>query len=93
MFDSIDPNHVFPLLVSMAGMSVGLIIAVVAIVAGMVTARAREATKREIAAYVASGSIDGKTALALIQSKVDSDALISIKAAARTVETPVPAGA
>lgn len=53
------------------------VIAVVAILAGTITSvfkvRARERTKREIAAYVAEGSIDPKDAVKMLKagSKVD----------------------
>ncbi len=47
-------------------------VAIVAIVAGattkMTTARARERTKREIAAYVAEGSIDADKAVAMLEA-------------------------
>lgn len=47
-------------------------VAIVAIVAGattkMTTARARERTKREIAAYVAEGSIDADKAVAMLKA-------------------------
>ncbi len=47
-------------------------VAIVAIVAGattkMTTTRARERTKREIAAYVAEGSIDADKAVAMLKA-------------------------
>ncbi len=47
-------------------------VAIVAIVAGattkMATTRARERTKREIAAYVAEGSIDADKAVAMLNA-------------------------
>ncbi len=47
-------------------------VAIVAIVAGtatkMATTRARERTKREIAAYVAEGSIDADKAVAMLKA-------------------------
>ncbi len=47
-------------------------VAIVAIVAGattkMATSRARERTKREIAAYVAEGSIDADKAVAMLKA-------------------------
>lgn len=55
------------------------VIAVVAILAGTVCSiikvRARERTKREIAAYVAEGSIDPKDAVKMLKAgrKLDAD--------------------
>jgi len=50
----------------------GSMIAVIAIIFGSVktiyVSRAREATKREIAAYVAEGSLDPKNAVAMLQA-------------------------
>ncbi len=51
-------------------------VAIVAIVAGtatkMATTRARERTKREIAAYVAEGSIDADKAVAMMKAGKES---------------------
>jgi hypothetical protein len=67
---------------------VGGIIAVVAIVFGTITsawakiseARAREESRREIAAYVAEGSIEADKAIAMLNAGVpDGDAVVKIK--------------
>ena len=51
---------------------IGGTVAIVAILAGTVTSilatRSREQTKREIAAYLAEGSIDKDTALAMLKA-------------------------
>lgn len=65
MFESVQQNHeildrildedfFLPVLAIMAG----TLIAIVAIIRGMVVARAKEQTKRELAAYVAEGTLD-----------------------------------
>ena len=56
----------------------GLVVAIVAIfmgiMAGILKTRAREETKREIAAYVAEGSIDPDKAIAMLNAGEDADA-------------------
>jgi len=60
------------LLVPVVAMTVGGVIAVVAIVfttvRSMAVSRNREATRREIAAYVAEGSIDPDKAIAMLEA-------------------------
>jgi len=60
------------LLVPVVAMTVGGVIAVVAIVfttvRAMAVSRNREATRREIAAYVAEGSIDPDKAIAMLEA-------------------------
>ncbi len=55
----------------------GLLIAAIAIVFGavraMVVGTAREKTKRELAAYVASGSLDAEKAVAMINAGKNGD--------------------
>jgi hypothetical protein len=67
---------------------VGGIIAVVAIIFSTITsawakvsaARAREESRREIAAYVAEGSIDAAKAIAMLNAGVpDEDAVVKVK--------------
>ena len=52
-------------------------VAVVAILAGtassVLNTRAREKTRREVAAYVASGTIDKDTAVAILKTGSDSE--------------------
>jgi hypothetical protein len=54
------------------------IIAIVAIVAGAITkvavSRSRERTKRDIAAYVAEGSIDADKAVAMLKAGEEAEA-------------------
>lgn len=67
---------------------VGGIIAIVAVIFGTITsawakvsaARAREESRREIAAYVAEGTIDADKAIAMLNAGVpDGDAVVKIK--------------
>lgn len=55
----------------------GLIIAAIAIIFGaiksMVVGTAKEKTKQELAAYVASGSLDADKAVAMINAGKDAD--------------------
>jgi hypothetical protein len=53
------------------GCSTGIIAIVTTAIAGVSKSRAREATKREIAAYVAEGSIDPDKAIALLNAGVN----------------------
>jgi predicted lysophospholipase L1 biosynthesis ABC-type transport system permease subunit len=57
---------------------IGGTVAIVAILAGTVTSilatRAREQTRREIAAYLAEGSIDRDTALAMLKEGGEEEA-------------------
>lgn len=73
MVNAIEPGEVFPFFVVMGGLLVGLIIAVFAIIAGVLKTRAREETKREMAAYIAEGTMDKETAVALLQAETDAE--------------------
>ncbi len=50
------------------GCSVGILAIIFGSIAGIYKARAREETKRELAAYVAEGTIDPDKAIALLQA-------------------------
>ena len=50
----------------------GTIITIVAIIHNLLVSRSREQTKREIAAYVAEGSIDADKAIAMIAASADA---------------------
>lgn len=50
------------------GCSVGIIAIIFGSIAGVYKARAHEETKRELAAYVAEGTIDPDKAIALLQA-------------------------
>ena len=92
MLDAIAPDEVFPFVVVMASLAIGFVIAIVAILVGAMKSRAREQTKREIAAYVAEGSIDKETALALLQANGDPGLACVVKAV-RDVNDAVVAAA
>lgn len=63
-------NHkdFIPILAISLGCTVGMVAIVSGMVTGIVKSRALEATKREIAAYVAEGSIDPDHAVALLNA-------------------------
>jgi hypothetical protein len=69
-----DPNRLLDedLVIPLVAMGCGTLIAVVAIVftslRAMVVSRTREQTKRELAAYVAEGSLDPDKAVAMINA-------------------------
>ena len=63
----IQTDLIIPVVAIVGGISV----AIVAILRSMVVAKAREQTKREIAAYVAEGSIDADKAIAMIGAEAD----------------------
>lgn len=67
-------NHreLIPVLAIVIGCGTGVIAIVFTTMAGVAKARAREATKREIAAYVAEGTIDPETAIAILNAGGDS---------------------
>ncbi len=50
------------------GCLTGMVAIVGCLIGGVVRARAREATKRELAAYVAEGTLDPDTAVAMINA-------------------------
>jgi len=54
------------------GCGTGIIAIVATSIAGVVRTKAREATKREIAAYVAEGSIDPDKAIAMLNAGASS---------------------
>jgi len=66
-----------PYVIPIVAIGGGFIVAIVAIVFGtvrsMVVGRAREQTKRELAAYVAEGSIDADKAIALANAGLSPD--------------------
>ena len=63
-----DHNEIIPLLAIGGGLLVGVLAIVCGTTKAMVVARAREVTKREIAAYVAEGSLDPDKALAILEA-------------------------
>ncbi len=63
-----NSNEIIPVLAIGGGLCVAVIAIVCFTVRGMVVSRAREVTKREIAAYVAEGSLDPDKAMAIIEA-------------------------
>ena len=66
LFDSINDGDIVPAMAIVGGLSVGALAIVFTTVKGMYVARQREQTKRELAAYVAEGTLDADKAIALI---------------------------
>ncbi len=67
-----DPDSFIPYFVIGGGLLVGLTIAAIAIAAGILQSRDRERTRREIAAYLAEGSLTDDQAERLLASKIDA---------------------
>ena len=65
-------DDLIPILAIGGGLLVGAIWIVMATVHSMVVATAKEKTKRELAAYVAEGTIDAEKAVAIINSGVSA---------------------
>lgn len=65
---SIDDGEIF---LAMAGMALVGLIVIVSNIRRVMQTRAREATRREIAAYVAEGSIDPDQAVKLMRDSTD----------------------
>jgi len=65
-------NDLIPILAIGGGLVVGTIWIVLATVQAMVVGTAKEKTKRELAAYVAEGTIDAEKAIAIINSGVST---------------------
>ncbi|MHC4910391.1 MAG: hypothetical protein ACYTF9_11790 [Planctomycetota bacterium] len=63
-----DHNELIPLLAVTLGLLTGVIAIVSSAIVAIVRGRAYEATRREIAAYVAEGSISPQDAVALLNS-------------------------
>jgi hypothetical protein len=67
-----DPSEFIPFFAIALGIMVGVIAVVGGIVAGVLQSRDRERTKREVAAYLAEGSISDEQAERLLAAK-DTD--------------------
>ena len=61
-------GNFIPIVAIVMGCSVGIIAVIFGSIAGVYKARAREETKRELAAYVAEGTIDPDKAIAMLQA-------------------------
>jgi hypothetical protein len=64
----IQKDELIPIIAVAGGLLVGALWIVMATAHAMVVATARERTKREMAAYVAEGTIDADKAIALINA-------------------------
>lgn len=65
-------NDLIPVIAIVGGLAVGAIWVIMATVHSMVTSTAREKTKRELAAYVAEGTLEADKAIAIINAGKDS---------------------
>ena len=63
-------GNIIPLTAIALGCSVGMVGIVGGTITNVMRTRARELTKRELAAYVAEGTIDPKNAVAMLNSGV-----------------------
>ncbi|UCD76399.1 MAG: hypothetical protein JSV91_05630 [Phycisphaerales bacterium] len=68
MCEMLTNLDLIPLVAIIGGLLVVIIAIVFGTISGIVKTRAREETKREIAAYVAEGSIDADKAIAMLNS-------------------------
>ncbi len=67
-----EPINPIGLVAVGGGLTIGLIVAMTAIISGVLNTRAKEQTRREIAAYVAEGSISPDDAERIIRAKSPS---------------------
>jgi hypothetical protein len=63
--DPINAGNFIPVLAILGGFVVAIVAIIFGAIKSMVVAKAREETKRELAAYVAEGTIDADKAVAL----------------------------
>ncbi len=61
-------DNFIPIVAIVMGCSVGILAIICGSISGVYKSRAREETKRELAAYVAEGTIDPDKAIALLQA-------------------------
>jgi H+/gluconate symporter-like permease len=66
-FESINP---IGLIAVVGGLLTGIVVAMTAIIAGILHNRAKEESRREIAAYVAEGSVSPEDAERIINAKI-----------------------
>lgn len=71
----LDKDQLIPVIAIIGGLTVGAIWVILGTVHAMVVGTAKEKTKRELAAYVAEGTLDADKAVAMINAgkKWDSD--------------------
>ena len=65
---AVDPSEIFPLAALASGSAVVVIWIIMATIDSTVKAKAREATRRELAAYVAEGSMTAADAAAIMNA-------------------------
>lgn len=68
----LDKDTLIPVLAIGGGLCIGAIWIIMGTVHSMVTATQREKTKRELAAYVAEGTLDADKAVAMINAGKDT---------------------
>lgn len=66
--DRLLSGEIIPILAIVCGSIIAVVAIVFTMIRGMVVASAREKTKREMAAYVAEGTIDAEKAVAILQA-------------------------
>lgn len=64
-----DPSEAVGLLLGFIALTGGMLIAIIAIVGGLRNAREAERTRREVAAYVAEGSMTAEDAALILKTK------------------------
>ena len=75
LFDDLGGGDMVKIVAIVLGCSTGMVAIIATAVARSVRAKAREEARREIAAYVAEGSIDPDKAVALLNAGSDIKAL------------------
>ncbi len=74
LLDSVLENEtIIPILAVTLGCATAMVWIVCATIAGAVKTRHRERTKRELAAYVAEGTLDADKAIAILEAGNGSD--------------------
>ena len=66
--DLIQRNELIPLVAIVGGLLIGMVAVIFTSMRSMAVHKAREETKRELAAYVAEGSLDPDKAIAFLQA-------------------------
>lgn len=69
----LENDMIIPLAAIVFGCLVGIVVIIFAMVRSMVVSKAREVTKRELAAYVAEGTITPDQAVAIINAGKSAD--------------------
>ena len=69
--ESIADRDLIPIVAIVGGLTIAALGIVFGTVRRITVARAKEATKRELAAYVAEGSLDADKAVAIINADTD----------------------